>query len=726
MSFKALSKNSCGPKVKGTNLIILNELNDYFQNHFIKIIYNDVNLDDVTDKQIDNYKLDCKNLSYIINSRCTEMETSYRNNIIFNFIKYIFQYVNETFLISFVYKTKSEKKKLNKKELQKYMDQKKENESQNKFLKKELILVKNDLLENTLTSPKKYHKWITENKKNILPERDGKMSIQDDINLNPYKYTKYMLIINNKLQIDKKKQFQAIPLRTQINDKYAQIDTKTIEDIFTEVNTDIEANELWKKYFNLNKFKIKNFSFNNLISTDGHSVSINFINDLQIEGKIKKHKAMSEGSKKSKDVFKNKTQDEIDKIKKEKKEREKNKKKEYQKRRNEQIKKLKEDFKLKSLEEQEKTKLEIKLKNNKFEYIEDAVKDDDLLKELKKALEEGRIVVIDPGCRSPMTMLGFKNHMNEEKIKKIQNEIKNIYDEYAKRCDQFDVDIDKSIEMNLKSELDQGIINVNKDYLLKCQKKEDKILYNYSNKRRMKETKRLKTLKLIDNKKKKTFIDNKTIKEMEAKISNFGSKTIDLKEFEKYAKIKIEMRLNINKEYNEYVKKLKMNTYINLRRHEDKLLDELENIFGKNAIMIIGNWSKQTGLKYISTPNMRMKKLLSKRFKVFLIDEYKTSRIYHKIIGEEIYESKDENKIKFTFKTKDNKEIKKTIHSILTFKMSNKRSECINRDYNATLNMLAIVKYLIEHRERPKCFTYEKPLQPVKGSNVKKLENVIR
>ena len=29
----------------------------------------------------------------------------------------------------------------------------------------------------------------------------------------------------------------------------------------------------------------------------------------------------------------------------------------------------------------------------------------------------------------------------------------------------------------------------------------------------------------------------------------------------------------------------------------------------------------------------------------------------------------------------------KNIHSILTFKMSNNRSDCINRDYNATLNM---------------------------------------
>jgi hypothetical protein len=579
-----------------------------------------------------------------------------------------------------------------------------------------------DLIENTLTSLEKYHKWIDKTQKLIFPKKENyKLSVQDDINLNPFKYTKYMLIINKELQKNGKKQFQSIPVRTQINDKYVQIDTKAVEDIFTEVNSEIDTNELWKKHFNLNKFKIKGYTFNNLIATDGYSVAINFINNLQIPNKIKKHDAMSSASKKSKNEFKNKTPDEINKIKNCKKEKQKEKNKENQMKRNETKKKLKEDFKKKSKEEQEQIILEIKLRNNEFEYIEDAVKNEKLFQELKKAYDEERMVFIDPGCRSPMTMLGFKKHVNDEKINKITSEIIKIYDEYKKRCGEFEINTDKTIKIDFQTEAQTKIKYLNKKMLDKCQKKGDnKILYNYSNRKRMKETKRLKILKLIDNKKKKTKINNKSVKELEAELSKNSGKTTNFKEFEKFAKIKIKMKLNVNKEYSEYINKLKMNAYTNLRRHEDKLLDELEKIFGKNAIMIIGNWSKQKGIKYISTPNMQMKRLLSKRFKVFLIDEYKTSMIYHKT-DEQIYESKDENKIKFTFKTKDKKEIKKTIHAILTFKMSNKRSECINRDYNATLNMLAIVKHLLETKKRPKCFIYEKPLQPVKGSSVKKL-----
>ena len=44
------------------------------------------------------------------------------------------------------------------------------------------------------------------------------------------------------------------------------------------------------------------------------------------------------------------------------------------------------------------------------------------------------------------------------------------------------------------------------------------------------------------------------------------------------------------------------------------------------------------------------------------------------------------------------------IHSILTFKMSNNRSECINRDYNATLNMKKITRYLLKHKIRPESY----------------------
>jgi len=70
----------------------------------------------------------------------------------------------------------------------------------------------------------------------------------------------------------------------------------------------------------------------------------------------------------------------------------------------------------------------------------------------------------------------------------------------------------------------------------------------------------------------------------------------------------------------------------------------------------------------------------------------------------------EKKKIKYTKrgekKEQEIKTINKKMHSILTFKMSKKEEECkrtesINRDYNATLNMMNIVEYLLKHKKRP-------------------------
>ena len=52
-------------------------------------------------------------------------------------------------------------------------------------------------------------------------------------------------------------------------------------------------------------------------------------------------------------------------------------------------------------------------------------------------------------------------------------------------------------------------------------------------------------------------------------------------------------------------------------------------------------------------------------------------------------------------KYKDNKDIVRELHSVLTYKLENKESGCINRDKNAVNNMRRIVKHLIKYKERP-------------------------
>ena len=737
MAFKALSKSSCGPKPKDTQLIIYNNLCAYFEKYFIKILCPNVIIKDI--KNINDYKSDSSNLSYILDCLCIEMETSYENNIKMNFFKYVHQYVNECFIKkTFKKLNKNEFKQLSKNEQTKYCIEKNEFLKYVKQIKTEIFPIKLDLVNNTLDCDKKYHKWINDNKKIIFPKmEDGISSYEQDIKINHHKYLKCMLNMNKLLESKNKKLFQCIPFRTSLTDQYVTFNTRSLEDIFLHGTSNKSNDEIWKDCFNINfkKMSIKGHSFNHQISTDGFAVSINFIKDDKIEGKQKKKENFAKALKESKDNRKNKTPEQIAKINKEKEVKKLEKKKQSQILKKEMSKKKKEEFKNLPKEEQDKIKLELKLKKNKCEYIEDAVKNPILLEELKKAYSKGKIVVGDPGARAPLTLLGMNiNQQNMLDLNNVLNDfmLKNAYNENAiktmnKMSNKDALNEVKSVKSN----------NINE----KGKIRGNKFLYSYTTRRRIKETKRKKYNKLINNKKKKTLIKivkkDKTkgenrLEDYEKKLNKYNSKTVDSKKFGEFIKLKIIMKNIINLEepepsdmtYNEYIKKLKWFAYINKKRHEDKLLNEIEKIFGIDAIFVIGDWSRKDGLKYISTPNVHMTNLLKTRFKVYLINEYNTSKLYHKT------EKEGENlNIKITYTkeitNEEGKIIKETmtstkkIHSILTFKTGKKSSECINRDYNAVLNMFKIIKSLLETKLRPTNYTYkpkqEKNLIAVKG-----------
>ena len=97
-------------------------------------------------------------------------------------------------------------------------------------------------------------------------------------------------------------------------------------------------------------------------------------------------------------------------------------------------------------------------------------------------------------------------------------------------------------------------------------------------------------------------------------------------------------------------------------------------------------------------------------FKVYNIDEFRTSKLHH--ITEEECENlclMDKNKIK-------EKRKERKIHAVLTYKMENRKSGCINRDENAVNNMIKIVKSQIEKKERPLNYRRGEP----KSSNTNK------
>ena len=121
------------------------------------------------------------------------------------------------------------------------------------------------------------------------------------------------------------------------------------------------------------------------------------------------------------------------------------------------------------------------------------------------------------------------------------------------------------------------------------------------------------------------------------------------------------------------------------------MLNKIERTYGKESIIIIGDWCIEKQMKnFISTPTIGLKRKLIERFKVYNIDEYRTSCLNYKT-------EEPCNNIYLPDKNKKSRKI----HSILTYKMENNRLGCINRDKNGCKNIQKIFEYYIKNNERP-------------------------
>ena len=85
---------------------------------------------------------------------------------------------------------------------------------------------------------------------------------------------------------------------------------------------------------------------------------------------------------------------------------------------------------------------------------------------------------------------------------------------------------------------------------------------------------------------------------------------------------------------------------------------------------------------FISTPNLSLKRKLQERFKVYNIDEYRTSCLNYKT--EELCKN-----LYLPDKTKKERKM----HFTLTYKMENKRNDFINRDKNGCKNIQKLFNY---------------------------------
>ncbi len=222
----------------------------------------------------------------------------------------------------------------------------------------------------------------------------------------------------------------------------------------------------------------------------------------------------------------------------------------------------------------------------------------------------------------------------------------------------------------------------------------------YSNSRRVKETKRLKYQRLLQNVK-----NTLGISAIETELSDCNSKSCSLDVYQTYLAMKTKANKEVLPLYeNIAFRQYKWYAFILRKRCEDNMLNLIEAKYGKDVNIIYGDWSQGKQMSnFMSTPNLGIKRKLTERFNVYNIDEYKTSKLNYKT------EEKCSN-----IKLPDKTGTLRKIHSVLTYKMENGSIGCINRDRNACINMLKIVSHHIKTGERVPSFR-----RTIKDSNPK-------
>jgi hypothetical protein len=211
---------------------------------------------------------------------------------------------------------------------------------------------------------------------------------------------------------------------------------------------------------------------------------------------------------------------------------------------------------------------------------------------------------------------------------------------------------------------------------------------------------------------------NDKIIEFETKLSKVCGKTVNYNNFKEYIKVKHEINEKVKPFYTkDLYRKLNWRTKTYRQRSEDKFLNKIEETYGKKEDITIafGDWSRSTQMKgCTSTIGVGLKKLISKKFDVLLLDEYNTSKKCCNCKNN--IENKEIN---------GNKKFRLLVCKDCESNIGSSESKCpifLTRDLNSCINMQNIVKYMLNNNmERPKEFCREKAETKIAKKKSKKL-----
>ena len=257
-----------GKPPKQETVLMKEKLTAFYKEHYLPTTQND--------------PIDYAGLNTVLDYLKEDVITMYENNIQLHYVDYVERYVNVVW-----------KKKFLTDKIRKLGKTKAERETRIRALCSELRKIKNDLLNvdtTVLTSKSYYHKWITEQKRNVLPKKTKyeKKSIYYDLKCSPMDYFPSMIFIMKQVENELETVNNAFPLRSSITPSYIRLDTTTLVNLLlrkeqgnkgffkTEGNLKKNEDKIWKFFFRTEKklFRKTDYSFHHMISTDGVGVSV--------------------------------------------------------------------------------------------------------------------------------------------------------------------------------------------------------------------------------------------------------------------------------------------------------------------------------------------------------------------------------------------------------------------------------------------------------------------
>ena len=219
----------------------------------------------------------------------------------------------------------------------------------------------------------------------------------------------------------------------------------------------------------------------------------------------------------------------------------------------------------------------------------------------------------------------------------------------------------------------------------------------------------------------------KSVKEVEASLSSFNSKTCDRDGFFNYVQRKNYVNRLLYEHYNKPIfRKFKWNRYMNTQRSESKMVNNFEVNFGppEETVVIIGDYDCKGAHMKGKEPilNKRIKTKLSNRgYKICLINEFRTSKTcnkcHHDVENFKVSPSKKPKNIKLGKETVVWGLVRCTNVNCTPSTIpkgpiteQDTHTSMYNRDMNACMNMLKILKSLLAGTGRPAIFCRQPPI----------------